>query len=487
MLAGVLLLPVYTRCMSVADYGAVDLINQTNGIFRILFVSTFTYSVSRFFHSAPTRDEQRQAISTATIAVIVVAVVAAIVCAGFDTPLAQFVFGDLQYSRLVRIGSVLLLLDLTFLGLSFQYLVEKKSTTFVVLNLIKLVTAIAANLLFIVVLRMGAVGMLYGNIVSYVVVCTIAFTSCVRAYGFSVNTSMLAGMIRFGAPMVPAMFLATVMHNGDRFLLRPLGSLEQVGMFTVGMQFPAMLNAALLTSFNSIWGGATMFQISQQSDGDYQISKIATLFMLAYMLCQTSLGIFASTLLLVLVDPKFFPARDVILIACVGYSFHAMYTFLTTKAFTQGTPARMIAAYGIAVCVKCALSIFTVSTFGYIASAWVFATSYLVFSVSCYVLFRRSANTRFDWQRLGTVFAACIVGLGVSRVLQFQDPFVTVVSQICVYAALLAFFWFGPFFSESERNALHAEFTRLAGGLASRYRRVLKKNGRDSYVSIDNR
>ncbi|WP_082002965.1 oligosaccharide flippase family protein [Geobacter sp. OR-1] len=59
-LAGIILLPIYSKYMSRADYGAVDLVQQANAIIRIIFSSSFNVAVSKFYHEAENDRERKK-------------------------------------------------------------------------------------------------------------------------------------------------------------------------------------------------------------------------------------------------------------------------------------------------------------------------------------------------------------------------------------------------------------------------------------------
>ncbi len=455
--SGILLLPVYTRYLSVADYGSVDLVNQINMILRIVFIAGFTYSVGRFFYDATSERERKLTLSTSAMNIIIVAAIACLASLLLRYQICDLILGDAKHVSLIVVGVCIMFFDMAYAGLSYQYLVRKQSLRFVKLNLIKLAVAICANLVCVVWLRMGAIGMLIGNLTSYIPVCIIAFASLARTSGLRIDWKMTKSMFLFGCPMIPAGLLATVLHNADRLLLRPLGSLEQVGIFTMGLQFPGMLNAVLLTSFGSIWGGSVMFQISQQQDRDYQTGKIATYCMTVFLVLQTVLGIFAGTILLLLADPKFAAAAEIIPVVCLGYGFHAFYMFMVSKAFTDGNPRRMIPAYAIPVVFKCCLTFALVPRFGYMASAWIMTASYAVFIATCYLLFRRVNTAKFEFGRISFLFAYCSLALVVSNAISFEFESINFAARALLIIVLGIGLWCLPVFNSSEKQSLLEE------------------------------
>ncbi|GAM10578.1 hypothetical protein OR1_02867 [Geobacter sp. OR-1] len=405
-------------------------------------------------------ESEKNAISTSVIAVSVSGIIASFFCVIFNDEFAKYIFGSIDFIKLVNVGAATLLFDLVYMALSFQFLVAQKSIQFVKLNLVKLAAGIIGNLIFIVWYKMGAIGMLYGNLLSYVPVTAIGLYIFYKNVGFNISLNVMNKMLIYGYPMVPASLLATFLHSGDRFFLRTLGSIEQVGLLTMGLTFPSMLNSALLTSFNSIWGGAAMFRISKQADSDYQTAKIATYFMTVFVVIQATLGIFSTTLMNIFVDDKFFEANKVIAIVCIGYSFHAFYTFLTMGAFTKAKTSRMVIAYAVPVLIKSLISYLVISSFGYIASAYIISIGYLVFSITCYVLYKNITTAKFEFKRLIILFVISISAIIISNSLSTFGVIVNSIIQLSTLLAMLLIMWFSPFMLPDEKNMLKQEINK---------------------------
>ena len=135
----------------------------------------------------------------------------------------------------------------------------KKSKSYMVYMLARLFISIVANLYFIVVLKLGVLGMLYGNLTSNTLVAFVITGHNIVINGLRLRVSMLRQLLKFGIPLIPASSLGLIMHNADRFLIRYYCSLSDVGLYSIGYKFPFMLNALILQSFNFIWTGATMY------------------------------------------------------------------------------------------------------------------------------------------------------------------------------------------------------------------------------------
>ena len=245
-------------------------------------------------------------------------------------------------------------------------------------------------------------------------------------------------------------------------MLRPLQNLEQVGLFMMGLQFPNMLNAILVTSFGSIWQGSLMFTMSKQEDADVQIGRFATYLLALFISAQTILGIFSASLLEILAAPKFAASIPVAPIACLGFSFHAFYLFLVSKAFTHNNPKRMIICYAAPLVLKIALTLYLVPKYGFMASAWILMLGYLVLHADVFRRIQKMNTTHFEWPRIFALFTIAAF-LSASYLTNTTDLVRQISFQILLTVAYLLTLAVTPLFSTAEKASLRDE-------IVSRYR-----------------
>lgn len=461
--AGVCLLPVYSRYLSREEYGALDLVGQNNTILKLVFAACFTYSLGRLYHDAKTDDAKKKVIGSGATAAIAAGIMAGGLLLLLNSQVSRILLGSVDYSALIVAGAFVLILDIAFTGFTYEFLVKKKSSQFVAVNLAKLVTAIAGNLICLIVLELGAISMLIGNISGLLLANVCMAIPHIKKTGLFIDVPTVKRMISFGSPMIIAGILATLLHSSDRLMLRPLQNLEQVGLFMMGLQFPNMLNAILVTSFGSIWQGSLMFTMSKQEDADVQIGRFATYLLALFISAQTILGIFSSSLLEILAAPKFAASIPVAPIACLGFSFHAFYLFLVSKAFTHNNPKRMIICYAAPLVVKIALTVYLVPKYGFMASAWILMLGYLFFTLTCFVAFRKMNTTHFEWPRIFALFTIAAAFLSASYLTNTTDLVRQISFQILLTVAYLLTLAVTPLFSTAEKASLRDE-------IVSRYR-----------------
>ena len=413
ILSSIILLPVYTRFLTPTDYGMLEIIDNLRNQLIVIILAGLVPAMAKFYKETDEVAEQRSTMSTAYL-----------YASGFgglwvggllfmSIPLAQFLLGEQGSSLYVNLGAWLLFFQAQ-LAVGNSYLnIQKKSQFAVVATLFRLGLNVTLNLYFIIYLRLGARGMLWGEFISSAVIA--AFLSGYLLYqnGIHFNLRLLGRMLRFGLPFIPNVFAAALMHGADRSLLRPWWpSVAALGIYGLGYKFPFMLNTLLHGSFGQIWGASVMYDVAKQPDAPRTYARITTYFMTLYIVCQYALSILAPTVVRVLAAPEYFQAWHIIQIVSLGMCGYTIHQFFSIGAYTMGKTWYLPIAYTVAAIANIGLNWYFLPRYGAIAAAWNTTITYLLFSAIGFYIFRKIYPIPFEFRRI-----ACLSGTGIVLVL----------------------------------------------------------------------
>lgn len=462
--ASILLLPVYTRYLSQADYGILEVLTYTNGIFRIILISGFHTALSRFYHGEEVPDRKKKVVSTGIFFVFFSGLIGCYISYIFNNELANLILGDSSLTGYINLNLGILLADMMVTISGTFFIISKQPKVYVIYCLGRLVAAISGNLFFIVGLKLGAVGMLYGNLLSLGLVAVILTSHSLLINGLEIDASILIKLVKFGSPMIPAMLCATIMHNADRFLIRHYTSLSDVGIYGLGYRFPFMLSALVLESFNRVWTGSTMYELAKQPDAKDQYAKIATYFMVIFVLSQFALSVFSISVVRIFADSKFIMASRVIPIVALGLCFHAFYTFFNVGAFLKNKTWLLNFSYIPAAIVNVVGNIILLPRFGYMAAAWMTVATYSIFSLFAYFSCKGALDIPFEFRKLALLFFYAIGVYLVSAMVHVEGFIPELFKNFIFLLLFVGMVYLGGCISDNEREQLKEMTGRFVNG-----------------------
>jgi len=484
-LVSLLMLPVYTRFLSTSDYGVLSLIDQSMTIVRILLMAGIGSAIAKFYHDASDNRQRRSVVATAFWMVLVSTGVWAGLCLWLAPWLSQIVLGSADYTSCFHVAVAVIACEGVLSVFLASLTAANRSRVFVVYSLVRLITGVTANVLFIVVLRYGVMGMLLGNLVSSGLASVAGVAQLVRENGLAFDTAKAWRMLLFGLPLIPASVAAAVMHNASQYLLRYFTDLHQVGIFALGFKLPFMLNALVLGTFAIVWNNATIYEVAKQPDAKRLFARITLYFMLVYAVCQFALAALAVPLTHLIAAPEYFQAYAVIPVVAFGCVFYAMHMFVSVGAYIREKTWLLPTVYVTCAVFNVAANWFVIPRFGFMGAAWVTVATYAMFSVLGYFVYRLVYSIPFPVVKLAAlVLIFAVLGLSVTGLLPL-GVWIQVPAGLVAIALMLAAGTFGLLTASERREAYDLALSLAESRLGIRFRRAATGGAGNRDATVD--
>ncbi len=411
-LAGVLLLPVYTAYMSPDDYGIVQILEYTSRVLLIAIVSGQIPAIYRYYNEYESDADRRAVVATGFVYVAGFATVALLLLYPFYQSIGDALLGAGKDPIYVQLSFAILFFDVLILVPTAYFTVSQKPLVYVGYSLGRLSLGIAANLVLIVGMKMGALGMLWGNLISSLTFAVLMSAHMLIKNGLPGRLDLLKPMLKFGLPMVPALMASALIQNADRYFLRTFQGLDAVGIYSLGYKFPFFLCSLITSSFSLVWSSHMLYSIAKDEDAKWQFSRIATYFFTAFTFLMFCLALTASTVIRIMADEAYWAAMDVIPVVSIGMCFYAFHSFVIVGAYIQKRTVLIPIGYVTALAVNLGLNYLLVPIYGFMGAAWVSVITYAVFTTTSYLVCRSIYPIQFQFFRLFKV-AAIAAGLYV--------------------------------------------------------------------------
>lgn len=250
-----LTLPIYTRFLSPADYGVLQLVQMAIDVTAILLSAGLTSGVMRFYLKAGTADERHAVVSTAFVMLCVLNAAGGLLLAGAAPWIAEaFLSGaGPDGPVLLRIVAVTFFLE-AFVAVPMLLLqAERRAAAFTAVSLVRLALQVALNVTFLVVFDLGVRGILLGTLCANALVGSALVVFLLRRTGLVVRRSALRDLRRFGVPQQLATAGTFLLTFGDRLFLERSHGLAAVGLYGLAYQFGFLLHGVAAVPFFRAW------------------------------------------------------------------------------------------------------------------------------------------------------------------------------------------------------------------------------------------
>lgn len=319
-----LLLPLYTSYLTPTDYGILEILYFTTTIVAIAMGMGVSQAMTRFYFDSDRQSDRHLVISTTFFSLGTLSILTAAVFTLSSGWVSRLLFETDAYSLHCKV--IFITLGLGFLhDVSNNYFrVEKKSIRLTVFSLSKLLLTIGLNILFLVGLGMGVLGILLGTLLSSLVIGITMITFVLRDVGFGFSLPLLKNMVRFGLPLIPSSTASYLMIASDRYFVKEFVTLQETGLYSIGYKFGAFVSDFVTSAFIQIWH-PRRFEYFDKDDSERIFARIFTYFIGLVTAMALALSLFAKEILQVMTTEAFWPAHQIVSIVALAHVFHAMY------------------------------------------------------------------------------------------------------------------------------------------------------------------
>lgn len=423
--ASLLLLPLYTRVLTPADYGCVAILDLTAGILAVVLGAGMSSAVTRFHFDAEQDEDRRRVWWTGLIYLALASAVLVVPMWFARGWLADVTLGSdiADGARFYGLALATLVLG-AFSEVFDAYLrVRKWSGIYILLSLSRLLVNVALNVYFLVELRWGITGLLLGNLLASAFNGVVMFAIFAWHEGrASFDRAVARKLLAFGSPLIATAVLSMVIHEADRYFLRAYVDLDQVGIYSLAYKIGQAVNMLCLVPFAAIWG-VVVYEIAKQPDAKKQYAAVFEQFVAGLSLVMLGASLFVKPVLEVLTTSDYSAAADLVPVICLAYLCFSLHEHFRVPVLLSRQTVGLIPVYAFAALLNIACNVVLIPTWHAAGAAWASVLTYAGFSVFGLLRYRKIDAYPYSFRRsieivVGMIFTwtACRLTWDVSLV-----------------------------------------------------------------------
>lgn len=404
---GLLLLPLYTRVLSPAEYGMVDMVQVVRSFVALTVALEIVQALVRFLPEAQSDAEKRELASTAVW--FTAGTYAAFGAAGlaFAEPLSRAVVGVPGAAGMFRVAVLYMVAAGVLAPMQEMLRFEFRAAAYAAASVLNagVVALVTVALLLATPLRTTAIfaGLLAGSLA--------AAAYCWRAsrhrFGLVFRAETCREMLAFSAPLVASgvsVFLALFV---DRVAIRHLMTIADVGVYGVAFRFASA--ASLVTTVLQSALTPLIYNRWREEGTPAEIARILRLVATLLMPLVVLLGVFGPEIVAAVATPEYLAAAPVIPVLAAAMVLSQFWVFAPGLGIAKRTRTIAVLNTGAAV-LNTVLNFALIPYLGLMGAALA-TLSGGVFSAAGYLLLgARHYPVPYAWPRL---LGAVAVAAGV--------------------------------------------------------------------------
>ena len=475
----VIMLPIYTRYLTPADYGVMELIGMTLEVISIFAGAQIALGIFRYYHKAESDYERNAVVSTALLGLGASYFLVGGIALAAAVPISRLVWGTPEHADLLRIAAAGFMLNCLLIVPLAYARVRERALLFVAANAVKVFVGLASNLWLVVELRWGVAGVLWSNLLANAVVGGWLVTWVLRQTGWTISRKATRDLLRYGLPMMATWAATFIVTYGDRYFLQATAGSAAVGLYSLAYQFGFMLAMLGYIPFMQVWE-QKRFEIAKRADRDKLLADGFVYLNLMVVTVALGIALFVGDFLRVMSAPAFHEAAAIVPLILVAYVLQGWTSLHDTGILvSERTEFVSLANWVSAAVAVAGYALLIPRYLGWgaaIATVIAFATRHLII----YAIAQRLWPVRYRWRPVLYIVAAALVAWSATLLLPVVPVVVSVPTRLVIFVAYVLVVWNGPVLPERDRAAARRFIRGLGASLRGVARRKLVGVGTDA-------
>ena len=398
-----LMMPLYTACLSEAQYSTADLITQLANLLIPLACLGISEGI---FRNAAAKEGDKEAFFSSGIAILGISTAAFLLL----SPLLLLLEYFAPYLWLI----ILFVLCSNFHSVCAQYVCAiGKTKTFAAQGILNTALNIAFNLLFLLGFGMKIEGYVLSVVCADFVTTLVLIVFCRLRKAFSlkkISRKLMGEMLRFSLPLIPTTVFWWITGVSDRYLVARMRSDTENGLYAAAYKIPTLLTY-MVSVFNEAW---RLSAVRESDDADSCadfFGKVFRYYVAIVFVGGAFLIAFAKVGSILLFADSYYDAWLYVPILVLATVFTSFDSFLASAYFTKKKTMASFYTSMVGAVLNIILNLIWIPAWGAVGASVATLISYFVVFVLRAATMHRYIRFNLQIPRIAinTVLLACMV------------------------------------------------------------------------------
>lgn len=455
-----LLIPVYTRCLTPSEYGILEVITVTLSLLLIFYIMGMSTAIFKSYFDTKDENSRKTIISSAFIYLSLTSLAFSIILVFLAPFISSIFFGTRDNTLLFIIAFSSLFFDTGLIIPLALFRAKGEPRKYVTVSVSRFIVGVALNMLFVVVLTRGVLGILLAQLITSAAFYLFLIPGIIKEFSFSFSTHKLRDMLRFGLPLIPAGLGSALLTLADRYFLNFFSTTGEVGLYSLGYRLGSVINGLIANPFQLAWL-PFLFSIKDNHNAREVYSRVLTYFALIAIFFALALSVLAKPVLWVMATPPFYTAYKVIPLIAFSYVLQGCYLVVAVPFYLTNRTKWLAYLVGSAALANLLLNYLLIPGYGMMGAATATFISYASLFLAAIFTGRRYYTIPYEYSRVLKIFlSAGLVFIG-SLYINNASPIITGLLKLASLLGFPALLFAFKFFKLEELQKV-VEITNIA-------------------------
>ena len=455
---GFLLLPLFTRILTPADYGIIALIGIVAVALSGLYNLGTSNSMGLLYFREQNPANRPTIVWTNVVLVLTSSLLLVFIGSALAPQISRLVLQTSEYAYLFRIAFVTLALT-TITEPFYAYLrMEEKAKTYVVLTLIGTIVTLLLSVYLVAILHWGVAGFFVAGLAAKTLMLLVTGTVVGRRLPFGLDLRLVKSLVRIGFPAIFGLFAFLVIDFADRQMIERILNIGALGIYSIGYNF-GMVMLLAVNAFGIAWPPFFMSFINKRAEAQAVFGRVFKYYLVGFGALTLLFFVVAKPITLLITAPAFHNAFTIVGLVAAAYMLKGCYLILLPGIYFAEKLYWKSAIEWVAALMNIGLNLLLIPRIGIAGAAYATLASYLCLTVLAWIVSRRHLQVKYEWRGVSIL----VVGMSlVAAVVYFLSFNTSVLYQLALSVPLLLIFISGTFIYILNREEKQAVLEYIA-------------------------
>jgi len=472
---GFVLIPLYTAYISIDEFGQFSLIDATIMILVEILPLGLANAILIINNNQEYSDKKSSGFFTIISFILLLNFVFVILFELlYATGLLITLLGE-ENQLLLRISLWIIIIRVINSLFLTKLRADEKSVIYTAASVVKLLFTLGFAAYFIVIHKMGIIGILYAYLISEVVAFIIMLPLMIPQMKINFDKSILKFSLRFGFPFVFSSIGIMLLNLSDRYVLKLLTDNATIGLYDLGYRFAGILNMFLILPF-SITLLPVAYKIYGQEGDKRYYTKLMTYLTFVLMWAGLALSIFSKEIIENFTfNPEYYPAYQVVPVVILSYIFSGMRNMAQLGMLLSKNTQYVAYTTLFVALLNIVLNFIFIPVGGMMAAAYNTLVSFIVYYFLSLIISNKYYHIPFEHKKLLLLF---VIGIGfyfIAVVLSGINIILLFIIKVFLLLVFPVLLYYLNFYEKVEVSSLTGIYRNLISQVSS-FRKFPAKN-----------
>ena len=441
-LSAFLLLPVYTKYMSVDDFGISNSMQTFSAILLVIFSFALDRSLSRIYYDYTEEKEKRDFLGTIFFSLLTTGIIFTIISL-FAKNLVNQLFPNIPFYPYFTYS---ILYTFLFLIINFAQTiaqVKQNSKQFLFISLTMVIITACCNLILVVKYNLGAIGYVKGMMIGATIMIPLILVYIHKSINYTFKVSKLKIALVYSLPVLPSLLSAWILNLSDRIFINNFFSSSDVGIYSLGYRIASIIvfiSAALFMAYNPLF-----FEIANNKDLSDEVKKeklrkINAGIILIIGIIGLCLLAGSDIILKLFFKREYLFAYTYISIFGISFIIGQIAAFFNLMVYQNKKTQHVAIIIIICACLNILLNYYLIPSYGVYFAAINNLICTIVNVVCMYFLAKRNFFISTDWKVISIIITTYLIVYLENKILMDYDFSITIPLKIITILLILFIF-----------------------------------------------